>query len=101
MNQHTASETQTLAELIDSLMEGDVDRCGDVAVQRYKALEMSLADNSWEIARELEVVEHHTPYLASEEERHRGSRRRLQDVRLHNALANLRQRSSGAPVAGR
>ena len=50
MSQHTAREMETLSELIDALLEGDLDRCGDIAMQRYKALEMSLADNSWEVA---------------------------------------------------
>ena len=96
MTAHTSREMETLAELVDCLLEGDLDRCGDVALQRYKALEMSLSDGSWEIARELEVVDRQAPYLASEEERHRGSRRRLQEVRLNNALASLRQRAAPA-----
>ena len=41
MNQHTAREMETLAELIDCMLEGELDRCGDCAMQRYKALELS------------------------------------------------------------
>ena len=100
-NQHTARDIETLSALTDCMLEGDLDRYGDSAMQRYKALEISLADNSWEIAKELDVVERHAPYLASEEERRRGSRQRLQEVRLHNALSNLRTRAGGPAVADR
>jgi hypothetical protein len=99
MRPHTQREMETLAELIDALVTGDLDRCGDIAMQRYKALEMSLADGSWEIAQELEVVDRAEPCLATEEERFRGSRRRMAEVRLNNALQSLRNRSaSGAPA---
>ena len=101
MRPHTSREMQTLAELIDSLLEGDIDRCGDIALQRYKALEMSLTDNSWEIAQELEVVDREAPHLATEEERHRASRRKLAEVRLNNALASLRTRAGGDPNVAR
>ena len=98
----THREMETLSELIDCLCEGDLGRCGGVAMQRYKALEMALNDKSWEVAKELEVVDHQTGGLATEEERHRGSRRRLQEVRLANALSSVRgQRMTGESAAGR
>ena len=77
MRPHRQREMETLAELIDALLTGDLDRCGDIAMQRYKALEMSLADGSWEIVQDLEEVDRAEPCLATEKERFRGSRRRM------------------------
>ena len=100
---HTAREMETLADIVDSLCAGDLERLGDVAIQRYQALEKACVDNSWELAQELEVVDRQEKHLASEELVHRASRRRLQDVRLQNALQNLRNRSGrldGAAPSG-
>ena len=96
-----AREMEALAELPHCLLGSDLDRCGDVAMQPHKALEMSLADNSLETAPELQVVERHDPCFATKEEQCRGSRRRLQEVRLHHALTNLRAKAGGPAVADR
>ena len=51
---HTEREMATLAECVDCLVEGDLGRLGDIMLQRYKALEKSVQDESWTIAAELE-----------------------------------------------
>ena len=100
-NQRAAPEMGTLSESTHCMLENDVDRCGDVAMQLHKALEIPSADNSWETAQELQAVERHDAYSASREEQYRGSRRRLQEVRLHHALTNLQAKVGGPAVADR
>ena len=96
---HTSREMETLAEIVDNLCEGDFDRLGDVAMQRHQALEKACVDKSWELAQELEVADRGENHLASKEMVHRASRRRMQDVRLANALRNLQNRGRGDDTA--
>ena len=51
-----ARELRTLAEMIDALGDRDYDRVGDLAMQRFQAVEYSIADGGWGTARHLEVV---------------------------------------------
>jgi len=92
---------ETLCEIVDSLAAGDLERVGDVALQRYKAFELSVSDGCWDIAHEIEVLDTHQSCLASEEERFRGSRRQLQSLRVSNALQTLRACGGAAAAPAR
>jgi len=94
MSVHTEREMATLAECVDCLVEGDLGRLGDIMLQRYKALEKSVQDESWTIAAELEVLEHSRTGLATDEEVFRGTKRQLHTARLQQTLANLSRRAS-------
>ena len=98
---HTRREMETLCEIVDSLAAGDLERVGDVALQRYKALELSVSDGCWDIAQNIEVLDAHQSCLASEEERFRGSRRQLQSLRVSSALQTLRARGGAAAAPAR
>ena len=52
----TTAELRTLASCLDSLGRGDLPALGDMLIQRFKALETSIVDNSWSVARRLELV---------------------------------------------
>ena len=52
VEEQVAQEMKTLAEVRDCLCEGDLARLGDVAMQRYKALQCSIDEGSWDLARE-------------------------------------------------
>ncbi|CAK0838916.1 unnamed protein product [Prorocentrum cordatum] len=58
-------ELQTLATALDLLESGCLAELSDVLMQRFKALELSLSDASWQVASELEIVPGARPSLAS------------------------------------
>ena len=86
VGEHTAQEMRTLAEILDSLCEGNLSRVGDGAMQRYKALACATDDGSWALASEIEVVDPRQKSIVSEQERLVGTRRQLASVRLATSL---------------
>lgn len=52
----TSRELRTTAKALDLLAQGRADRAGDVLAQRYKALELFLADQTWSRAQFLELI---------------------------------------------
>ena len=50
-------ELVTLGTALDHLLDGDLGRCGDLLVQRFKAVEASLAaDGNWALAKHQELI---------------------------------------------
>ena len=49
-------ELRTLSEAIDLLVNGEVDKAGDMLMQRLRAVEASIEDGTWEVARHLELI---------------------------------------------
>ena len=50
-------ELVTLATAMDSLVEGDLGRSGDILAQRFKAIEAALAaEGNWAVARHHEII---------------------------------------------
>jgi len=97
---NTVRELQTLATALDLLENGALAQLSDVLMQRFKALELSLSDSSWQIASELEIVPDHRPTLASMDEqdlarRSAGLRRRLLEARGRGAFGGGRGRGEG------
>ncbi|CAK0838651.1 unnamed protein product [Prorocentrum cordatum] len=89
----TARELQTLATALDLLESGSLPQVCDILTQRFKALEISLSDASWQVASELEIVPDARPPLASMDEqgparRSAVLRRRLQDAKSRGAFGN-------------
>ena len=60
-----------------------------MALQRYKALKLSVEDGSWDVAQVLEVLEHARSALATDGERMRRSRRQMQQVKLQNPIRRV------------
>ena len=65
----TSRELQTLAEALDALASGRLPRVGDVLMQRFKALEASVTEGGWSVARRLELLPEAGVGLASLAER--------------------------------
>ena len=78
----TSREMRTLAEAIDSLLEGDSMRTADLLIQRFKALETSVSDGSWSLARHLELIPEEGVGLTSPAERDLIAKLELQRARL-------------------
>ena len=85
-------ELQTLARALDCLQEGKLDRVGDLLMQRFKAIVQSLADGSWRVATELEVVPDAAPTLASADEQRAAAHAAYLCSKL-DAAKNKHQRS--------
>ena len=94
VDEQAGQEMKTLAEVLDCLCEGDLAQLGDVAMQRYKALQCSIDEGSWDLAREHEIVEVRQRGLITDEERARATRRQMSQVRLATSLQALRQRTA-------
>ena len=69
MSPRTASELRTIARALDELGVGGLGAVGDVLVQRFKALEASLRDGSWNVAKRLELVQHDAGLVSLNEQR--------------------------------
>ena len=78
----TAREMRTLAEAIDSLLEGDSMRTADLLIQQFKAVETSVSDGSWSVARHLEWISEVGVGLASPAERDLIAKLELHRARL-------------------
>ena len=49
-------EIQTVSWALDLLVMGELAQLGDVLMQRYKALEASVSDGGWHLARHYELI---------------------------------------------
>ncbi|CAK0820073.1 unnamed protein product, partial [Prorocentrum cordatum] len=99
MRINTQRELQTLATALDLLECGCLAELSDVLMQRFKALELSLSDASWQVASELEIVPDARPSLASMGEQDLARRaallrRRLMDAKSRGALGGKGQGES-------
>ena len=93
-------EMKTLVEAIDALLEGSLDRVGDVLMGRYKALEDAATTGSWEVAQEYEAVAQRDDGLVSDAERQRAVALQLRRVRLQAALRTVRGQGPAAIEGG-
>ena len=94
------SELTTLAMAIDYMLEGDYVKTLDLLIQRFKAVEVSLGENGWHMAKHLELI---PPSMARRISRQRPSygtgslRRRWQRRRRSNReMAARRREATGA-----
>ena len=93
-----AREFKTLALILDLLLAGDLAGLGDVAVQRFKALESAVGDGGWTMARHHELIPSQEVGLSSEAERSVVARSELQRVRLEDASRKVVAKpGAGAP----
>ena len=84
-------ELRTLAEALDALGVGDLPRTGDILMQRFKSIETSITDQTWEVAAQQEVIPPAGLGLTTTSERHAASRAAL----LHKKLEDVKRKSSG------
>lgn len=79
-------ELQTLAVTLDHILAGRLPQATDTLLQRYKACEMSLWENSWATARHLEIIPPSMASLVRTEERELATRQELKAVKLKESL---------------
>ena len=49
-------EMRTLSESLDAVIRGEPARAGDIMMQRFRAIEMSISDGHWNLAQHLELI---------------------------------------------
>ena len=59
VGERNARELRNLAEILDALRAGNVARIGDIAMGRFSAIEVAMAQGGWSRARHLEAVAGH------------------------------------------
>ena len=77
-------ELRTLAEGLDHLLEGRIAQAGDLLMQRFTAVEMSVTQKSWEQAKHLELIPDHLCGLATRSLREAAAREESRDLRLRD-----------------
>ena len=75
-------ELRTLAEAIDSIVRDEVLGVGDLLAQRFRAVEMASTENSWHLARHLELIPESGVSVTSVQARAEASRLERLGVRL-------------------
>ena len=88
-------ELRTLAEIIDALVQGDLNRVGDLAMQRFKAVEQASQDGRWEVARHLEVIPPQDLGSSTMAEREAATRAEARRLKLANALEKHTKKMRG------
>ena len=79
-------EAITLATCIDQLLSGNLGGLGDTLMQRLKALESAVHDQSWQSARHQELISPQNASLTSNEERDRAARTEIKMLKLRSSL---------------
>ena len=91
---HHEREMRTIAAALDELIEGNLQKVGDLLMGRFKALEEALLDGTWDFAREYEVLPQREVGITTDSERHRAAALQMRTVRLRAAMASVRSRGS-------
>ena len=79
-------ELITLGTGIDLLLSGRLAELGDLMIQRLKALETSLSDQSWQTARHQELIPRQGASLTGEMEKRKAARYELAASKLRGML---------------
>lgn len=82
----TSRELRSIAKALDLLAQGHGDRAGDVLSQRYKALELSLTDQTWARAQFLELIPPEGASLVEKDEMLMASKEQTTEQKMRNQL---------------
>eukprot|EP00435_Cladocopium_sp_Y103_P045195 s780_g12.t3 len=94
-------ELLTLGRGIDMLVQGQLPELGDLLMQRLKALETALVDQSWNSARHQEIIPPHAASLTTVAERRQTAKLELASNKLKEmTLKNKRASSDTDPTEG-
>ena len=95
MGVRTHREIRTWAECIDALQDGDLAHCGDLMMQRLKALCQSVTDGSWATARHHELIPPGEVTLVPQEEVEMVARAEARAAKLRGYLEQAKSRLRG------
>eukprot|EP00438_Fugacium_kawagutii_P012792 Skav211672 [mRNA] locus=scaffold216:125247:126899:+ [translate_table: standard] len=83
----TSRELRSTAKALDLIAQGRQDKAADVLAQRYKALEVSLADQSWSRAQHLELIQAEGAVLTEHDELVMATKEQKEEIRMKNMVA--------------
>ena len=83
----TTRELRHVAECLDAIGAGNLTMVADMLMQRFKALEQSVTDKNWNMARHLEVLPLQDVGLTTQGEQLAASRAELLRAKLEQARA--------------
>ena len=84
---HSDREMTTLVEALDSLLEGNTARTGDILVTRLKALEEAARSGNWTMAQQFEAVPQDDFGLITDAERQHAATLQLRAARLRETTS--------------
>ena len=84
-------ELRTLSECMDRLTTGDLAGLGDTLMQRFKSVELAAADNSWGMAKHLELIPPAHVTTVSAPERRMAAALELQERKLEEFTARAKK----------
>ncbi len=83
-------EAITLATCLDQLLSGNLGGLGDTLMQRLKALETAVQDQSWQSARHQELISPQNASLTATDERDKAARTELKMMKLRSSLTKAK-----------
>jgi len=72
---------------LDHLLRGDVARCGDTLIQRFKSVETAASEGSWRVASRLELIPEASVSSVTPAEREAAATLELREAKLRDLLA--------------
>jgi len=93
----SVAEMRLLAEVMDSLSQGDLARVSDLLMQRFKAVELASTDGNWHQAKHVDLTYEAGRGLMSSEEKLKATKKQLMELKLAEAKAKF---ESGRSRAG-
>jgi hypothetical protein len=84
-------ELRTLAEASDALASGELGKCGDLLMQRFKAVEEATDAGGWEVARHLELIPEQKVSIVSDQEREMASSKEVKRSKLESSVQKGRK----------
>ena len=91
---------RTLAEALDSIMRNEVLSVGDLLAPRLRAVEMASTENSWQLARHLELIPESRVSVTSVQARAEASRLERLGVRLRRGSSQPGAQTRGGRHPG-
>ena len=92
---HSDREMTTLVEALDSLLEGNTARTGDILVTRLKALEEAARSGNWSMAQQFEAVAQDDFGLITDGERQHAATLQLRAARLRETTSQAAEGRRG------
>ena len=86
-------ELRTLAEAIDALGYGQLPQLGDLLMQRFKAVQTSVTDGGWHLAKRLELIPEEGDSVVSFEEKRLAARDELLHLKLDEARTKAKEKA--------
>ena len=75
-------ELETLAATLDALVEGDLEKVGDLLASRFKAVEAATQEGNWNMAKHFELLGDPRVSTATPQERESALRGQAAELRL-------------------